>query len=93
MKKKVFDFLVKGRSFKSEFKRQARLLIVVTFGFTIAFTWRQTFFDISQTFVKFLTHVESSTVSTILTSIFITLISVIVIYVTSYYLKDLPENY
>ena len=57
-------------------------------GFTIAFTWRQTIFDISQTFVHLITNIENSTALTILTSSFITLFSLGLIYLTSYFLKD-----
>lgn len=87
MKKRLYRFFIKGRSFESEFKRQLRMLIVVTLGFTIAFTWRQTIFDLSQSFINFFIHIQSSSLSSILASIFITIISILLIYITSYYLK------
>ena len=74
--------------FKREFWTEVRLLIILTLGFTIAFTWRQTVFDISQNFIAFLIHVNSSSISSILTSTFITLVSVFLIYLTSHFLKN-----
>jgi len=88
MKKRLYNFFIGGRRFKREFKRQARLLIAITLGFTIAFTWRQTVFDISQSAVKFITHVQSSEILSILTSIFITIFSLIFIYIVSHFLKE-----
>ena len=93
MRKKFKSFFTPGRRFKREFKRQLRLLVTVTLGFTIAFTWRQTVFDVSQSIVNFFVHVQSSAVSSILTSTFITVISIALIYITSRYLKDSYENY
>ena len=88
MKKRLYNFFIGGEKFKGEFKRQLRLLIIMALGFTIAFTWRQTIFDISQTFVHLITNIENSTALTILTSSFITLFSLGLIYLTSYFLKD-----
>lgn len=88
MKKRLYNFFIGGEKFKREFKRQLRLLIIMALGFTIAFTWRQTIFDISQTFVHLITNIENSTALTILTSSFITLFSLGLIYLTSYFLKD-----
>ncbi|HIG93994.1 MAG: hypothetical protein QT05_C0017G0004 [archaeon GW2011_AR13] len=93
MNKNFLDYFTGGKKFKSEFRRQFRLLVVITLGFTIAFTWRQTVFDLSQSFIKFITHIENISISSILTSIFITLISVFFIYLTSHFLKDGVENY
>lgn len=93
MKKKISSFFNVGRRFKKEFRRQLRSFIVITFAFTVAFSWRQTTFDLSQNFVKFVTNIENSAASTILTSIFITLMSIVFIYATSYLLRDSPENF
>jgi len=86
-------FFIGGSNFKAEFRRQMRFLIIVTLAFTIAFTWRQTVFDASQALVLLVTHVQSSTYASILTSIFITLVSIIIIYGTSKLLKDRPDYY
>jgi len=93
MGERIKNYLFGGRKFKREFKRQIRTLIIVTLGFTIAFTWRQTIFDLSQSFVRFITHAKNSSSLTILTSIFITLFSVFIIYFTSKLLKDDIQNY
>ena len=90
MKRRLYHFFVGGRRFHEEFRKQMRLFIVFTLGFTIAFTWRQTLFDISQTFVQFITKIDNSSTSSILTSTFITFVSIIFIYLASYFLK---ENY
>jgi len=73
--------------FKREFRRQIRTLIIVTLGFTIAFTWRQTVFDLSQNFVKFITNIQGSSTLSVLTSVFITLLSLLLIYVAAHFLK------
>ena len=82
-----------GRKFKKEFRRQARILILFTLGFTIAFTWRETIFDLSQSFIQLFTETSSTSTLSIMTSTFITLVSIILIYITSYYLRDSYENY
>jgi len=88
MKKRLFNFFIGGRRFKKEFKKQIRLLIIITLAFTIAFAWRQTIFDLSQSFIKFITNVNSLEASTILTSLFITILCLVFIYLSSYFLKD-----
>jgi len=93
MKGKINNFVGNGRRFKKEFRRELRLLIVFTLGFTIAFTWRQTIFDLSQAFVQFITKVESISALSILASIFITLTSIILVYIASYFLKDKADDY
>ena len=76
--------------FKREFRRQIRMLIIITLGFTIAFTWRQTVFDLSQNFVKFITNIQGSSTLSIITSVFITILALIIIYVTAHFLKQDP---
>jgi ABC-type spermidine/putrescine transport system permease subunit I len=93
MRKKISNFFHVGRRFKREFRKQLRSFIIIALAFTVAFSWRQTTFDLSQTFVRFITNIQDSTASTILTSTFITLISIILIYTSSYLLKDSSENY
>ena len=93
MKRKIIDSLKAGAKFKKEFRRQIRMLIIVTLGFTIAFSWRQTIFDASQAVVQILTNVQGSTALSVLTSLFITIVSVLLIYLAAHYLKDNHENY
>jgi len=89
--KRLEQFFIGGRRFKQEFRRQIRLLIVVTIGFTVAFSWRQTIFDAVQTLVQALFGKEGLS-SSILTSIFITLFGLILIYLASQILKERSED-
>ena len=84
---------VGDKSFKREFRRQLRLLIIITLGFTIAFTWRQTIFDLSLNFISSLTSITNNSELDILASVLITSISLIIIYVTAHMLKDRVEYY
>jgi len=93
MGRKIRNFFYIGRNFKKEFRRQLRMLIVITLGFTIAFTWRQTIFDLSQSFVQLILNIKGSTALTLLTSTFITLISIILIYIAAHFLKDDTQVY
>ncbi len=84
---------VGDRNFKKEFRRQLRLLIIITLGFTIAFTWRQTIFDLSSNFIGYLTNITNSSELDVLASTLITVVSLIIIYITAYILKDRVEYY
>ena len=88
---RIKHFFVGGRHFQAEFRRQIRMLIVVTLGFTIAFTWRQTLFDVVQTAVEFFTNIQNSATLSILTSTATTLIALLVIYFASKFLQDKPD--
>lgn len=88
MKKRLYRFFIGSKNFENEFRKQIRMLIIITLGFTIAFTWRQTIFDLSQSFVNFFIHVQSSSLSSIFASTFITIISILLIYITTYFLKE-----
>jgi len=92
MRKRLYDFFIRGKRFQKEFRRQMRMLIIITLGFTIAFTWRQTVFDLSEAFVKLIINVQNSVLSSILTSTFITLISIGLIYASAHYLKEGPDR-
>ena len=89
---KIHHFFIGGQNFREEFRRQIRLLITITLGFTIAFTWRQTIFDASQALVQKLLHTQTAVSSSILTSLFLTLISLILIYLTAQIIKIRPDN-
>ncbi|MBU2562276.1 MAG: hypothetical protein KKF68_01280 [Nanoarchaeota archaeon] len=93
MRKKLSNFFTLGKRFKREFRRQMRSLIIIALGFTIAFTWRQTIFDLSQSMIQFITKVENSNSLSIYTSIFITFLCIVLICSVAYILKDNPENY
>jgi len=92
MRRKMLQVFNVGRRFRKEFRKQLRMLIVVTLGFTIAFSWRQTTFDLSQSFVEWVTKTQNSALSTVLTSTFITLLSLLLIMVTSNFFKDSGSN-
>ncbi len=81
-----------GRRFKKEHRKEIRLMIVVTLGFTIAFTWRQTIFDVFQSIVNFFVDAKSTALSSILTSTLITLVSIGLIRLTSHILKESPPE-
>ena len=93
MKHRINRSLRAGSRFKREFRKQIRMLIIITLGFTIAFTWRQTIFDTSQSIVNFFLHIESSATLSILTSVFITFLSVLLVYLTAHFLKNDHEVY
>ncbi len=92
MRKRINRYFSKN-GYRREFRKELRLLIVVTLGFTIGFTWRETIFDLSWALMQFVTKVQAAPALTILTSLFITAISVGLIYLASYFLKERPEEY
>ena len=79
-------------NFREEFKKQIRLTIIITLGFTIAFTWRQTIFDLSEALIETILDIRDDATLSILTSTFITVVSVLLIYITSRILKE-ETNY
>ena len=92
MRQRIRSAFIVGKRFKREFRRQIRMLITFSLGFTIAFTWRQAVFDLSKTFVGFITHIKDSATLTILTSIFVTLFAVLIIILATHILQDDPNN-
>ena len=77
------------RPFKSELKREIRLLIVMTIAFSIAFSWRQTMFDGTMWMVEKTFNLDRGLMSNLLTSFTITLLGLILILSTSKYLKNM----
>lgn len=88
----IWHFLIGGRHFKEEFRKQMRLLIIFTIGFTIAFSWRQTIFDITQTAVQKFFNTQNFFYSTLFTSLTITIFGIIIIFLTSHLLKIKTEG-
>ena len=82
--------LFKAKSFKREFLKEAKLLIIVTVGFSIAFTWRQTMFDASISLVQKFFHIQGTVEASIAASALITFIGLIVILLTSRYFQGDP---
>ena len=93
MRRGLLNFIIHGRNFKKDFRHQLKTLVVVGAGFTIAFTWRQTIFDISKRIVQFTTDIRDSSVLSIATSIFTTLISLLFVLLIIYLLKESPVDY
>ena len=87
-KYKLLRMRREARRFKKEHRKEIRLLIVLTLSFTIAFTWRQTIFDASQALINFFVEIKNSTSASIITSTFITIISLVFIRMTSHILKE-----
>ncbi|MEK6906594.1 MAG: hypothetical protein AABW81_03160 [Nanoarchaeota archaeon] len=88
MSGKIYDLFIGGARFKREFKHQLRLFITFTLGFTIAFTWRQTIFDASSNFMRFITHIKDSTTLSLVSSLFVTVVSLLLIYLSTQLLKE-----
>lgn len=81
MNERIKRFLFGGDSFKKEFIRQIKYLVIFTLGFTIAFSWRETIFDATQSLVQWFLDIQSSTILSILTSITVTIFSIIIIWI------------
>ena len=88
----LLDFIVHARTFRRDFRHQLKTLVVVGAGFTIAFTWRQTIFDISKRIVQFATNIHDSSILSIATSIFTTLFSFGLVLLVIYLFKDPNGN-
>lgn len=86
MGRKLSNLFYVGHNYKEEIRIQIRMLIIITLAFTIAFSWRETFFELSKTFMQWVTGIEGNSLS-ILASLFITFISVLLIFLASHYLK------
>jgi hypothetical protein len=77
------------RSFKLEFKRQLRMAITAAIGFSIAYAWRNAVFDGFENFVARLLDVPTGHYLTeAYTAITITLAGVLLIFLTSKFLRD-----
>lgn len=87
MRRKISNFFYVGHKYKEEVRKQIRMFIIFTLAFTIAFTWRETIFDLSKSFIQLIAGVEGSNAQSIWASIFITVISILLIFLTSRYFK------
>ena len=78
-----------SKSFKKEFKRQARFAIVAAIGFTIAFAWRNAVFESFRNYVARIMDLAPEHYFTeIYTALAITLLGVFAIFITSKILKE-----
>ena len=76
------------RTFKKEFKRQIKYAITAAVGFTIAFSWREAILNSSKEIItKFVDNAKDALVG-IYTALFLTILGVIVILITSRLLRD-----
>ena len=91
MRKRISSYFSRN-NYRKEFRRELRLLIIITLGFTIGFTWRETIFDLSWALMQFVTKAQTAPVLSILASLFITAVSLGLIYLTSYFLKEMPDE-
>lgn len=89
MKEELYRFFIGSDRFKSEFFKELRGLIILMLAFTIAFTWRQTFFDLAQAGVKFFINITSDATLSIVTSTVVTIFCILVIYLTSRYMQNI----
>ncbi len=87
IKQKFSNYTFIGRKYKEEFRKQMRMIIVFTLGFSIAFAWREAIFDWSKSVTAWLTHSNNGGSSTS-ASVFITLVCILLIILTSRWLKD-----
>tara|TARA_Y100000310_G_C20562396_1_gene753705 strand:- start:448 stop:732 length:285 start_codon:yes stop_codon:yes gene_type:complete len=87
-KKEGFHLFNTRKSFKKEFKRQIKLAIIAAIGFTVAFAWRNAIYNSSQEIVDKFIQSYGQPISDLLTAIFITLLGVFIIFITSKLLRD-----
>ena len=77
------------RSFRKEFRRQIRFAITAAVGFTIAFAWRESIFDLFQNFISRFFDLTAGHYSTELyTALAITIMGVLIIFITSKILRE-----
>ncbi|MEK6856274.1 MAG: DUF5654 family protein [Nanoarchaeota archaeon] len=77
------------RAFHKEFKRQIRMAIVAAIGFTIAFAWKEAVYDTFNTYVaRFLEVSLDHYLTQNYTAIAITLMGVLVIFITSKLIRE-----
>lgn len=76
------------RTFKKEFKRQLRFAIIAAIGFIIAFSWRDAIYNSANSIVEKFTDVAGVVLSEIYTAVFITLVGVAVLLISSKFLKE-----
>jgi hypothetical protein len=88
MKRRLSNYFYLGSNYKAEFRKQMRLIIVFTLGFTIAFSWRETIFDLSKSFVQWISGIKNANSSSIWASVFITIVSLLLIFLTAKWLKE-----
>jgi len=89
MKEKIYRFFIGSEHLRKEFFKELRVLILFTLGFTIAFTWRQTIFDVTESIVLFFINIQGEATLSIVTSTLTTLICLFFVYLTARYMVKL----
>ena len=92
-KRKFRNYFYLGNKYKREFRKQMRMFVIFTLGFTIAFTWRETIFDLSKALVRWISNTTNPNATSIWASVFITLICTLLIFLTARWLRDKPIKY
>lgn len=88
MNEKIKRFLFGGDSFKKDFIYQVKYLIIFTLAFTIAFSWRETVFNATKSLVQSFLSIQNSNLLSITTSITVTIISLIIIWIMVKFLEE-----
>jgi hypothetical protein len=89
---RVSNYTFIGKHYREEFRKQMRSVIVFTLGFTIAFSWRETIFQWSKSITGWITHSQNGG-SNAGASIFITLLCIAIILLTTRWLKEKHHVY
>lgn len=76
------------KSFRKEFKRQLKYAIAAGVGFLIAYAWKEAIFNSAEQVMEKIINTGKVAISNISTSIFITIIGVIIIIISSRLLRD-----
>jgi ABC-type spermidine/putrescine transport system permease subunit I len=92
IKENLYRFFVGSDIMKKEFLREVRSLVIFTLGFTIAFTWRQTIYDVMESAVQFFTHLKANVALSVATSTATTVFCLILVYFTARYMTRLYEH-
>src|SRR3989338_7469837 len=78
--------------FRQEFRKQLRTIILFTAGFSVAFAWRETFFDAIEAIIQFFSPTITLTSASILTSTIITLFALLVVLLSSHLFASTSPN-
>jgi hypothetical protein len=76
------------KSFKRELKRQLKWAIAVGVGFLIAYAWREAIFNSAEQVMEKIVDSSKGVISNVSTSVFITIIGVVIILISSRLLRD-----
>ena len=76
------------RTFRKEFKRQIKYAVAAAVGFMIAFVWKDALLKSSEELVDKFLETARVSVSSISTAVFVTILGVLVILITSRLLRD-----